>query len=274
VIFRFPESFERFPIEPTALTQAAFGCGGRRFLDRTHGQRRFFGDRFGERSRVFVKVITGDVVDDADFRRILRGDVLAGHREFLRDGGTGETADELDAAGTGENAQIDLRKTELRVLVGKAEVTGHSQFEPTAEAVPSNLGDYRGWVVNDILEDRPTPVSIPFRRSLELVDVGPGTEIPLGTIEDDGAEHAALVWFTPLEPPERGDDVLGELGAKSVQRVRAIQRHAADPEIGIEAADRRLERFFHNSKTEVRRVLFFRPAHRHRRHTVMDEPFR
>jgi hypothetical protein len=192
-----------------------------------------------------------DPIDDVEFVGTLRGDVLAGERDLLGDCRVVQLTDELDAASAGEDAEIDLRKAEPRVLVGESEITRHRGLEPAAQTVPADLGDDGDGELGDELVVIP-PGTRGGVLVGELVDVGPGTEVALRARKNDDPERDPVVALVlRFEQFQSRDEVVPELLAERVQRVGAVQRNPADAGLFVELDDRRIELFAHE-RTRVR----------------------
>ena len=140
---------------------------------------------------------------------------------------TDEPWQPLRAACAGDQAELDLRLPELRVLGRDPDVAGHRELEPAAQAVAVDRGDHRGATgVHPPAELLDPARRAPFRGLLdrraqrrELRDVGACDERLLaGAAEDESADLVGAVEAVVLLL-----ELLDELGREGVDG-RVVER--------------------------------------------------
>jgi hypothetical protein len=132
-----------------------------------------------------------NLIDDAGGERLRRGQRPALRAHFEREPGAGQPGQPLSPPGSGDDAEVDFRLSDLCVSRRDAEVAGHRHFETSSERVAM---DRRNERLRRVLEALQEGMDVPGSRQrvlaglqeVEDLDVGPGNERRAGADENGG----------------------------------------------------------------------------------------
>jgi len=166
-----------------------------------------------------------DFVGEADGEGLVGGDVASAHAQLLGPLEADDAGEALRAAGAGDDAETDLRLSDLGVVGEVAEVGAHRQLEAAAEGVAADGGDGGFGEALQGVDDGDEPGGLPllgppFEGGLEAGDVGSGGEVGRAG-DDDGPDRVGGGLL------EGGPDVGDELGVERVDR-GSVQRDDGD----------------------------------------------
>src|SRR5437667_3674860 len=153
-VFRRGDEPERHGLHLTGDSDRGVGAAVQRDLRETNRDRRLFREFLGERTDFRRERLVRDGLrHETDRRGFVGGESRTEEYELfcLR---LSQDADEpLTAAGSGDEAQVDLRLAELRPTRGEPEIAGEGDLEAAAETVPVDRGDRRLEEVRQVADD-------------------------------------------------------------------------------------------------------------------------
>ncbi len=151
-----------------------------------------------------------DLLDQTETQRLGGAHLSPGEHELLRPGGADEAGQPLGSSCAGDDAEEDLRLTELRLVRGDPQVTGEGQLAATAEGEARDRRHGHPRDLGDGIERRaeqPADLGC-LGRAPELGDVGPGCEHPIAAGHDHGTRW--VVGQLECGPVELSQHLLGE----------------------------------------------------------------